>query len=59
VSYAEILPVLLEAFNQFLKDYKNEKSDVDSQLTNLKKQLDLLTAEKTGTPSSKYFLPFL
>jgi len=45
VSYAELLPVLIEAFKQFLKDYSVEKHDLQSQITDLKLKLDNVSSE--------------
>jgi len=55
VSYAEILPVLLEAFNQFMKEYNNEKQDIQNQIEILRNQLDQLTRE-IHTPETEQSL---
>ena len=43
VSYVEILPVLIDAFNSFLLEYKQDKSDLNMQVENLKTQVHELS----------------
>jgi len=42
VSYAEIVPVLVEAFKSHLKQYEGDKEDVRLQLAELRDKLDLI-----------------
>lgn len=45
VSYAEILPVLIEAFKEFIGYYEVDKEDMRSELAKLKSQLDSFSEE--------------
>ncbi len=45
VSYAEILPVLIEAFKEFLNQYKGDKIETQVQLQELREKLDNLSNE--------------
>jgi len=47
------LPVLLEAFNQFMKEYNNEKQNVQFQIMVVRKQLDQLTREMQSNSDTK------
>ncbi len=55
VSYIEMLPVLLEAFNQHMAAYKTDKQDLLEQYNALKKQLDELCTRLQKT-EGKYFM---
>jgi len=54
VSYAEILPILIEAFKELLNEYKDNKDDVQQQLDDLYKKLNQLESVdgKAGSRSS-------
>jgi len=43
VSYSEILPVLIEAFKDFLNQYKGDKEDTQLQLNDLRNKLQILS----------------
>jgi len=45
VSYAEILPVLIEAFKQLLEDQKNSKQQFTNDLYNLDRKLKMMSIE--------------
>jgi len=45
ISYTELIPVLIEAFKQFLKKYEEDKSAMRMQLDNMKEKLELLSGK--------------
>jgi len=45
ISYTELIPVLIEAFKQFLKEYEEDKSLMRMQLDNMKDKLELLSGK--------------
>jgi len=45
ISYTELIPVLIEAFKQFLKEYEEDKSTMRMQLDNMKEKLELLSGK--------------
>lgn len=45
VSYAEILPVLIEAFKEFLKNTQDDKNEMKEEMQTLRTQLDKLSVE--------------
>jgi len=47
VSYAEIVPVLIEAFKQHMADYQNEKEDIHQQLNELRGKLQKIEDDNT------------
>eukprot|EP01119_Soliformovum_irregulare_P008314 TRINITY_DN21443_c0_g1_i1.p1 TRINITY_DN21443_c0_g1~~TRINITY_DN21443_c0_g1_i1.p1 ORF type:complete len:548 (-),score=67.82 TRINITY_DN21443_c0_g1_i1:129-1772(-) len=47
VSYIEILPVVIEAFKQFLNEYKDNKTAVQFQLDELRDKIDIFQNQKT------------
>eukprot|EP01114_Cavostelium_apophysatum_P010260 TRINITY_DN2377_c0_g1_i1.p1 TRINITY_DN2377_c0_g1~~TRINITY_DN2377_c0_g1_i1.p1 ORF type:complete len:776 (+),score=206.62 TRINITY_DN2377_c0_g1_i1:2458-4785(+) len=49
VSYAEILPVLIEAFKEFLGQYRVDKQELQLQVADLQSQLQLLSGELDKT----------
>jgi len=58
VSYAELVPVLIEAFKEHLKDYANDKEKVHNQLEELQAKVTAIeSANKTYRPRmSQYVL---
>jgi len=47
VSYVEILPVVIEAFKQFLAEYKDNKKAVQFQLDELREKIDSFQSQNT------------
>jgi len=45
VSYTELIPVLIEAFKQFLKGYEEDKSAMRMQLDDMKGKLEILSGK--------------
>jgi len=45
ISYTELIPVLIEAFKQFLKEYEEDKSSMRMQLDDMKDKLELLSGK--------------
>jgi len=45
VSYTELIPVLIEAFKQFLRAYEEDKSSMKMQLDDLKGKLEVLSGK--------------
>eukprot|EP01117_Protostelium_nocturnum_P017416 TRINITY_DN7089_c0_g1_i1.p1 TRINITY_DN7089_c0_g1~~TRINITY_DN7089_c0_g1_i1.p1 ORF type:complete len:608 (-),score=224.49 TRINITY_DN7089_c0_g1_i1:39-1862(-) len=54
VSYAEIIPVIIEGFKQHRLDSINERQDVHGQLEQLKKQLEAVEQESKVQKSRMY-----
>lgn len=40
VAYAELVPVLIEAFKQHMRDYENDKTDVKNELQKISEKLE-------------------
>jgi len=59
VSYAEIVPVLIEAFKEHLTRYQHDKQDIQEQIEDLRGKLDRIQAEnRTLRPRmSTFFNP--
>lgn len=53
VSYSEILPVLIEAFKEFLIHYQNDKEDMKSDISKLQAQLDAFSDELKESKKNK------
>jgi hypothetical protein len=45
ISYTELIPVLIEAFKQFLRDYEEDKSAMRMQLDDMKDKLEMLSGK--------------
>jgi len=45
VSYTELIPIIIEAFKQFLTEYEEDKTAMQMQLDDLKKKLDILSGK--------------
>jgi hypothetical protein len=56
VSYAEIVPVLIEAFKQHLRDYKTDQEVVQKQLNDLHVKLEKVEIDnkKSGSRMSQF-----
>ena len=57
VSYAEIVPVLIEAFKQHLREYKTDQEGVQKQLTDL--HIKLEQVERVNKTSGSRMSQFL
>lgn len=55
VSYAEILPVLIEAFKEFLKCTQDDKNEMKEEMQTLRTQLDKLSVELEKSTIGFYF----
>lgn len=53
VSYSEILPVLIEAFKEFLQSYKQDKEEVQTQLSELKEKIESVSERISEGNGSK------
>jgi len=45
VSYTELIPIIIEAFKQFLTEYEEDRTAMQMQLDDLKKKLDILSGK--------------
>lgn len=53
VSYTEILPLLIEAFKQFIASYESDKAEVKEELTLIREKLDNLSLEQEEKQSKQ------
>jgi len=58
VSYAEILPVLIEAFKDFLSQYNVDKVDLQLQLSDLRSKLEVVATAFEKITITKIYVNF-
>lgn len=48
VSYAELIPIVIEAFKQHMRQYQSDKQEVNKQIEDLKEKIEALETKTQG-----------